>query len=119
MAAIDSAILAAMRSAINETLPDVGQIITITKSADGYGGSTKTRGTAGTIACRVDFKQGREQLTGGAIQPYTKIMLSLPYDATISTSNEFLHNGTTYAVKSVNDDQSWQAVTRCELEKIS
>jgi hypothetical protein len=116
---IDTSMLAAMREAIAELLPDTGQIITITNIANGYGGVTPSRGTAAAIPCRVDVKQGREELTGGAVQPYTKTMLSLPYDTTISTLNEFLHNGTTYAVKSVNDDQSWIAVKRCELEKIS
>lgn len=118
MPAIDTAMLAAMRSAIGELLPDTGQVITITNVSDGQGGQEVSRGTATAINCRVDYLDGLEKATGGALQPYSKIMLSIPYDTTISTVNQFLHNGTTYTVKNVNDDQSWIAVKRCKLEKL-
>jgi hypothetical protein len=118
MSAIDTAMLSAMRSAIGELLPDTGQVISITNVSDGEGGQISSRGTTTAVNCRVDYVNGIEQKTGGALQPYSKIMLSIPYDTTITEENEFLHNGTTYAVKSVNDDQSWIAVKRCELEKL-
>ena len=118
MSAIDTTMLAAMRSAIGELLPDIGQVITLTYTPDNYGGQVVTRGTATAIPCRVDVKSAREILTGGAVQPYTMTMLSVPFDTVITSDNQFLHNGVTYAVKPVNSDQSWIAVKRCELEKI-
>lgn len=118
MVAIDTAMLAAMRSAISDLLPDTGQVITITNTSDGEGGQVASRGTSTAIPCRVDVKSSREILTGGAIQPYTMTMLSVPFDTVITSDNQFLHGGVTYAVKPVNSDQSWIAVKRCELEKI-
>lgn len=119
MTAIDTAMLAAMRSAIAELLPDTCNICSVTNTPDSEGGVTKTRGTAGTsIACRLDVIQGREQLTGGAIQPYTSYMLSLPYDTTVAPAQIIEHSNVDYAVKSINRNQSWKAVVRVELERM-
>ena len=119
MTTIDTAMLAAMRSAISELLPDTCNIVSITNTADSEGGWTEARGTTGTaIACRMDVSQGREQVTGGAVQPYTTYMLSLPYDATVAPANIIEHSSVNYAVKSVNRNQSWKAVVRVELERL-
>lgn len=118
MSAIDTAMLAAMREAISTLLPDTCNVITLTRAADGMGGHTDTRATATAINCRLDVVTGREQIAGGGLQPFTSYMLSLPYDAAVVTTNEILHNGTNYAVKSVNQSQSWKAVVRVELEKL-
>ncbi len=119
MAAIDTAMLAAMQSAISQLLPDTCNLVTLTNTADGEGGWTQTRGTTGTaIACRMDVIQGREATTGGAVQPYTTYMLSLPYDATVAPANIIEHSSVDYAVKSVNRNQSWKAVVRVELERL-
>jgi hypothetical protein len=118
MSAIDTAMLAAMRAAIGELLPDTAYIVGLTNTPDGEGGVTQARGTSGTQLCRLDVVQGREQVSGGAIQPFISYMMSLPYNATVASTNIISHNGTDYAVKSINLDQSWSAVTRLELEKI-
>jgi hypothetical protein len=118
MSAIDTAMLAAMRSAIAELLPDTAYIVALTNSPDGEGGVTQARGTTGTVACRLDMKQGREQVTGGAIQPYISYMMSMPYDTTVASANLVVHSGVDYAVKSINLGQSWSAVLRVELERI-
>ncbi len=116
---IDTAMLAAMQSAINTLLPDTANIVALTNTPDGEGGWTQTRGTTGTaIACRLDVIQGREQITGGAIQPYTSYMLSLPYDTTVSPAQIIEHSSVDYAVKSINRGQSWKAVVRVELERL-
>lgn len=123
MSALDTAMLTAMRAAIAELLPDTCSVITLTRTADGMGGHVDTRATATAINCRLDVvtgreQIGREQIAGGGLQPFTSYMLSLPYDATVVTQNEILHNGNNYAVKSVNQSQSWKAVVRVELEKL-
>jgi hypothetical protein len=114
--------LAAMREAIGELLPDTAQVITITLTPNGQGGHTETRGTASAVACRLDFglglQAGREQMSGGGLQPFASYTLSLPYDTVINTNNQVLHGGVTYAVVSVNTNQSWIAVRRVGLEKI-
>lgn len=115
---LTSAELAQMRADIAQLLPDTCYIVTLTNVSDGQGGVTSSRGTAGPYACRLDVIQGREQVTGGAIQPYTSYMLSLPYDTAIVSTNLVNHNGVDYAVKPPNTNQSWIAVKRVELEKI-
>ena len=121
MSAIDTAMLAAMRSAIADLLPDTCNILSVTRTPDGQGGVTESWGTAyGTVSCRVDMPQnlmaGRENLVGGALQPFTSYILSLPYDTTITTNNRVEHSGATYAVISVNTEQSWMAVKRVTME---
>jgi hypothetical protein len=118
--AIDAAMLATMRDLIeSDLLPDQCNVVSITNTSDGEGGVTTARGTIGTaIACRLDVIQGREQVTGGAIQPYTSYMMSLPYDTTVNPSNLIEHNSIDYAVKPSNVNQSWIAVLRVELEKM-
>ena len=119
MSAIDTAMLSAMRTAINSLLPDVCNICSITHTPDGQGGWTDPRGTIGTaIACRLDVIQGREQVTGGAVQPYTSYTLSLPYDTVVLPTYIIEHNSVDYAVKPSNVNQSWIAVKRVELEKL-
>ena len=117
--AIDAVMLAEMRRIIaNDLLPDQCNVCTITNVPDGEGGFTQTRGTSGTaIACRMDVTQGREQVTGGAIQPYIAYKLSLPYDTVVGLTNIIEHNGVDYEVKSVNLSQSWKAVVRVDLER--
>jgi hypothetical protein len=121
MTTIDTAMLAAMRAAIGELLPDTCQVITITNTADSEGGVTTSRATATAIDCRLDAVQGvstGEQRTGGAIQAYQSYMLSVPYDSVVLPENEILISGVNYAVKSINRGQSWKAVVRVELERL-
>jgi len=118
MVALSSSELAGMRESIVMLLPDTCQIITNVKTSDGQGGFTYTAGTSSPVACRLDVKTGREQVAGGGIQYYEKTMLSVPYDTTVLADNQVLHNSVLYSVKSLNDDQSWIAVKRIELEKV-
>ena len=112
--------LGIMRDTIELLLPDTCSILSPTDTADGEGGVSTAWGTVGTaIPCRLDVKMGREITTGGAVQPYIKTMLSLPYDQTITESHRVTHGGLTYAVVAPpNIDQSWIAVKRVELERI-
>lgn len=120
MSAIDTNMLAAMRTAISELLPDTCSILSLTSVSDGAGGQTETWGTASSgVSCRLDVTLTRELLTGGAIQPYIKTMLSVPYDTTITENNRVVHNSVTYAVVAPpNTNQSWNAVKRVELERV-
>ena len=118
MTAIDSTMLTAMRDAIGELLPDTCQVVTITLSPDGQGGQTESRATASAVPFRLDVLTGREQIAGGALQPFTAYKGSLPYDTSIVTGSELLHGGVTYAVTAVNTNQSWIAVKRVDLEKL-
>lgn len=119
MSGLSSAELAGMRDAIAELLPDFCDILSVTHVADGQGGQTDTWGTATARVCfRLDMTTGREMVSGGALQPFTKYKGSLPYDTTVTTLMRILHEGVTYAVTGVNLDQSWKAVVRVDLEKV-
>jgi len=118
MPAIDSTMLSVMREAISQLLPDTCSILTVTRTPDGMGGQTETYGTT-SASCRLDVISGMETVVGGAVQPYVRTMLSLPYDTTITEANRVVHGGVTYAVVTPpNSDQSWIAVKRVTLERI-
>lgn len=121
MSALSPAELSAIRDAIeDELLPDTCTILSVTEVNNGMGGITETWGTASTnVACRLDMKQGREQVIGDGLKPYTMYMLSLPYDTVISSNNRILHNGITFAVIAPNNSQSWIGVKRVDLEVIN
>lgn len=115
--------LTAIRADIADLLPDTGYIITVTNTADGYGGQTVGTAISGTVTCRLDPRiintlQSAEELSGGAIEPYQRWLLTLPYNTTITTENQFLHNDVLYNVTSVDDDKSWIASVRCMVEKV-
>lgn len=109
--------LAAMRSAINDLLPDTAYILTPTQTVDSQGNPVTSWGTTGTSVCRLDVIQGREMLSGGAVQPFTSHMVSLPYDTTVVSTNRLSIGGTQYNVRSINAGQSWSAVKRVEVER--
>ncbi len=117
--AIDTAMLSAMREAIGELLPDTCNILSLTSTSDGAGGYSETWGTMTTSSCRLDVKEVRDIVSGGAVQSYIKTMLSVPYDTSITELNRVEHGGVTYAVVApTNSDQSWIAVKRVELERV-
>jgi len=124
MSAIDTAMLTAMREAIADLLPDTCNVLTVTRTPDGMGGNTEAWGTASSsVSCRVDLQQGQtagmEMNMGDALRPYTTYILSIPYDTTITTDDRIEHSGATYAITSVNTEQSWMAVKRCQMEIVS
>jgi head-tail adaptor len=110
--------LAAMRSVIADLLPETCSVLTLTKTSDGQGGFTETWGTASTTTCRVDWKSGIETIQGGAIQPYRRCMITLPYDTTVTEGSRLAVGSDTYAVTGVDNGKSWDACLRVEVDKI-
>ena len=114
--------LAQMQADINDLLESTNttcDILSVAYTSDGEGGMTEAWGTAlANVACRIDYRSGRETMTGGAIQPYNKAVLSIPYNTPISLTNRVKSGGYIWAVKSINDGQSWMAVKRAELERV-
>lgn len=120
MSWLTDAELAQMRSDIGNLLPDTCAILSVSYTSDGEGGLTEAWGTAtASVACRIDYRSGTETMAGGVVQPYSKAVLSLPYDTELDTTNRISADGRTYAVLSVNDGQSWKAVVRAELERVA
>ena len=111
--------LAQMREDIEDLMPDVCSILSVAYTSDGEGGMAETWGTAtANVACRIDYRSGSEKMTGGAIQSYSKAVLSLPYTTTISTKNRIQIDSYVWAVLSINDKQSWDVIRRAELERV-
>ena len=113
--------LAQMQADINDLLESTNttcDILSVAYTSDGEGGMTEAWGTAlANVACRIDYRSGSEKMTGGAIQSYSKAVLSLPYTTTISTKNRVQIDACIWSVLSVNDKQSWDVVRRAELER--
>ena len=100
------------------TLQDTCHILSRTLTADTMGAPVETWGTASyNVSCRLDHVAGGENIQGGAIQPFYRYMLTVPYGTTLTELNRVKHAGTTYAVKSVSSG-SMIACLRAELEKI-
>ena len=111
--------LAQMQADIYDLLPDTCDILSVAYTPDSEGGFTEAWGTATAgVHCRIDYRSGRETMTGGAIQPYSKAVLSIPYNTPISLTNRVKSGDYIWAVKSINDGQSWKAVKRVEMERV-
>ena len=111
--------LAQMQADIYDLLPDLCDILSVAYTADSEGGFTETWGTAtAKVHCRIDYRSGRENLMGGAIQPYSNAVLSIPYNTTINLTNRVKSGDYIWTVKSINDGQSWKAVKRVEMERV-
>lgn len=119
---LSSADLSMMREAIEDLLPDTCNILSVTETADGFGGVTQTWGTATAgAACRLDIIRRRNtniQIDGAALREYQETVLSLPYNASVSNNDRIEHGGLTYNVTSTNVDQSWISVKRVLLERV-
>jgi len=111
--------LAQMRADIEDLMPDTCDILSVAYTSDGEGGMTEAWGTAlADVACRVDYRSGSEKMTGGAIQPYNKAVISLPYTTALTTKHRVKLDDFVWAVLSVNEGQSWDVVRRAELERV-
>jgi len=110
-----------MRATIlDTTLPDTGDILEVTYTVDGQGGVTSSWGTATEdVAYRLDLKTGNEQVTGGALKPFSYWQLTLPYDATVTTDNRFQDkDGNLYNISSIDADISYHMCTICTVEAV-
>ena len=111
--------LAQMRADIEDLFPDTCDILSVAYTADSEGGFAEAWGTATAgVKCRIDYRSGRESMTGGAIQPYSKAVLSVPYNTALSLTNRVKVGDYVWSIVSINDGQSWQAVKRAELERV-
>jgi head-tail adaptor len=111
-----------MQDAIEDNLLcDTCNILEVTLTSDNAGGNTEAWGTitGGTaVACRVDYRAGREVITGGALLPYQNATISLPHSVTITPQNRIEVSTNVFSIQAVNTGQSAKAVTRCTCELV-
>ena len=114
--------LAQMQADINDLLESTNttcDILSVAYTADGEGGMAETWGTAtANVNCRIDYRSGSEKMAGGAIQSFSKAVLSLPYTTALTTKHRVKLDDFVWAVLSVNEGQSWDVVRRAELERV-
>jgi head-tail adaptor len=107
-----------MRAAIATLLPDTAVIYTAARVSDGMGEFTATWNASGTAAARIDPIKAKDQVSGGAIQPYSRLQLTLAYGATITPNNRVAVNGRTYNVVALQTLNSWALDIRAEVEAL-
>ena len=119
MSILSAAELAAIRADVANMLPSTCDLLAVARTSDGQGGFTETWGTAtADVACRLDYVRGLKAYYGGALQPYTGWMLTLPYDTAISTAYRVLHNGVTYTVTGEDSHKDWPVSVRVMVEAL-
>jgi hypothetical protein len=111
-----------MRESVEELFPDLCNILTSTKAADGMGGVNVTWSVSSrNVPCRLDHQKTLSQdeiVAGASLRPFSGYTLSLPYSEEITTNDRVTCSGITYNVVTVNTGQSWAAVRRCTLERV-
>ena len=98
------------------TMPGTCNILSLSIAIDsGY--AVETWGTASTgVACRLDHRFGFEQVAGGAVQPFERWILTLPYNTTITEQNRVEIGSDTYSVKAVDPGKSWNVCVRAQVD---
>lgn len=107
-----------IRADLETTLPDLCHILSLTRTSDGQGGWSEAWGTTySNVSCRLDFIGGVESVTGAALVPYSRAIVTMPQATTITAQNRIEHSGNTYTVQSVNLG-SWLGVKRATVQKV-
>lgn len=119
MSQISSADLEYMRSAIEDLLPDLCNILRVTYSSDNAGGMSETWGTviAGTI-CRLDANSGYKFIQGASPVPEHNYVITLMHDIGIMPEDRVEVGAHTFTVNSVDEEKSWRGCTRAYLERL-
>lgn len=109
--------LSFMQDSIEQLFPDTCSVLSKTETMDSSGGYAATWGTASTVMCRMDFTNGVKQLSGAGLQPFSQMILSVPYDTTVTTNNRIEWGGAQYSISSVNDN-SWKVCKTLEVHAL-
>jgi SPP1 family predicted phage head-tail adaptor len=113
---IDAAELAALRAELATLLPDTCVISAGSLTPDNMGEVATTWTPAGTVACRIDPIKAGEQVEGGAVQPYSRMRVTLPYNAAVTSASRLTIGGVNYAVISILSGNSWALDKRLEVQ---
>jgi hypothetical protein len=122
MIGLTAAELEQMRNSIAELLPDTCDLLSATRTSDGAGGWSDTWGTVSggsALPCRLDFRDpGKEAISNASLTPYKTGVLSLAYDAPISTDYRVQIGGKQFNVTGENTNQSWLTVRQINVERV-
>ena len=115
---LTAAELAAMRDVAEDALPGTAVIQTQAFASDGGGGGSVTWTAAGTADCRLAPIRGTEREVGERISPDADFLVTLPFDASVTTDSRLVISGGTFNVEAIRD-RSWKLTTRVEVVKES
>lgn len=107
-------------------LPDTCAILGRTSVSDGQGGATDTWGTVtASVACLIEPYGGRgrndigfERMIGGAVNPFSTWVLTLPEGTTLTQAHRVKCGTVEYNVTAVDNGISWPAAVTATLEKV-
>lgn len=111
--------LAAIRSTASEALPGTAVIQGQAWVSDGGGGGSTAWTASGTVDCRlapVGGSGGAEGVEGNRISAEAEYVVTLPFDAEVTTDSRLVIDGATYNIEAVRD-RSWNATTRVEVRR--
>lgn len=107
-------------------LPDTLYLLARTIARTSQGGTRETWGTAGTVIGRIDaysskglssFK-GDEMVAGGAVQSFSRSMLTIPAGADLTVAQRVQSGTVLYNIVAVDIGKSWAMETRAIIEKV-
>jgi head-tail adaptor len=108
-----------MRAELEKLLPDPCIILTAgSATPNGAGEVSETWTASGTVNCRLDPIKGRTAIAGGAVDPYQRMQLTLPYNAGVTTANRVQIGGVDYNVVGILFGNSWALDLRAEVERL-
>lgn len=98
--------LEGMRTTATSSLTDTAILQTQTTTSDGGGGNTTAWTASGTVECRIAPVGGSgasEGETGDRISAYADFVVTLPYNASVTTNTRILTNGGTFNVEGIRE----------------
>lgn len=116
---IDAGMLAAMRAAQEDLLPDTCTIQTATEAPDAIGQVTRTwSNTATGVACRLVPNRIQERDAGARVTVVGDWVLTVAHDRAVAQGQRVVVGTRTFDVVSVNTAESWETATRAGLVEV-
>ena len=102
------------------SMPDLCNILSVTRTSDGQGGGVDAWGTASLdVPCALVAKTGREKYAGGGVHDFHTYRLYLPYATEITEANRVELNSVTYSVASVDANKSLSGQVCAIVERVT
>lgn len=120
MSLLSDADLTSMRATAAEALPETCVIHAGTVTVDSVGDRTEAflPVAGGTVACRVAPLSGSERELGSRISSDANAILTLPFDAPLTSNSQVrVSGGGTFNVEHIRD-RSLELTTRAEAVKV-
>jgi head-tail adaptor len=116
---VDAGLLAAMRAAQEDLLPDTCTIQSATAGQDAIGQPTRTwANRAIGVACRLGQRSERERWAGERPAAVGDWVLTVAHDQVIERSDRVIVGSRTFEVVGVNTGTSWETATRVDLVEV-